>query len=140
MGLITDEMVIEAVRCCGTATTTMVYDFLENILHVPRDIISSRTGKKLRQLVKYGLLCSMVFEKRLWYYTPDTTPNPIPMKPLYGTERVRERVKALDTGDHICVEDVVDMTGCTKSHARRVLSHIEGLNHDNPNSYCKVGI
>lgn len=138
MGLITDELVIEAVRCSGTATSTMVYDWIASVLDAPRDVISSRAGKKLKQLVKYGLLCSMKFEKRTWYYAPETIPNPIPMKPIHGTEKLKDYVDCLDYGEHITVDDAMRITGCTRSHVRRTLSELEHLSHDLPNTYCKA--
>lgn len=138
MGLITDQMVIDAVRSCGTATGPMIYDYLEgHVGDVDRATISSRAGKKLKQLVKYRLICSMEFQKRLWFYMPDTVPDPIPEKPVHGSDKIKDCVKNLPAGGSITVKEAVKIGGCGKSHARRVLSQISCLKYDCREVYHK---
>lgn len=140
MGLITDQLVMDAVRACGTATPPMIYDWIQERVVASRDIISSRAGKKLRQLVKYDLIKKMDFEKRTWYYMPDTVPNPIPLSPMYGADRIRDCVKNLPNGGVITLDKATAIGGCTKAHARKVLAKMPTVEHYLMNTYCKVGM
>ena len=135
MGRITDGMVIDAVTACGTATSPMVYDYMQNLYGFERATISRNVGRKLKQLVKYRYLCSMEFEKRTWYYLPGTVPDPVPPKPVFGTDKIRSHVKDMPNGGSITVKDAVRIGGCGKSQARRTLAEIKGLRRD-----CKMNV
>ena len=137
MGVITDEMILDAVRGCGTATAPMIYDWLQERVDLPRDVISSRSGKKLKQLVKYRMVSTMSFQKRTWYYMPDTIPDPIPLTPVFGTDRIKECVDRMPNGGVITVNRATEIGNCTKAHARRTLAAIGCLKHDYANVYCK---
>ena len=135
MGAITDKMVVDAVSACGTATPPMIYDYIEGQYKLPRPMISRNVGRKLKQLVKYRMICSMEFEKRTWYYMPDTIPDPILPKPVYGADKIRQHVNNLPNGGSISVKEAVNVGGCGKSQAMRVLGGMKGLRHD-----CKANV
>lgn len=135
MGRISDQMVIDAVSACGTATPPMVYDYMQGLYGFERATISRNVGRKLKQLVKYRLLCSMEFEKRTWYYLPGTTPDPILPKPVFGADKIRGHVKDMPDGQSITVKEAVMIGGCGRSQASRTLSGIHSLRRD-----CKMNV
>ncbi len=139
MGIITDQIVLNAVKECGTATAPMIYDFIQGEMpDVLRETISSRAGKKLKQLVKYRMICSMTFEKRVWYYMPDTIPDPMHGTPKCGAERIRDSVNNLPEGGSITVQKATEIGRCSKSQARRTLSSMKCLRRDvSMNAYFK---
>lgn len=132
MGMITDELVIEAIRSCGTATATMIYDWIGEHVSCPRDVISSRGGRRLRQLVKYRFVETMMFDNKKWYYLTGEIPNPIVEGPRYSTDRIRDFVHRAKPGQFIPLEEFIEVGMCTKSHVRKTLATMKGVS--------KVGI
>lgn len=130
MGQVTDGMVIDAVAKCGTATTSMIYDYMEGQYGLPRPVLSRNAGRKLKQLVKYRIICSMVYEKRDWYYMPGTTPTPVETKPTHCSERIRTHISEMPTGASISIKEAISVGKCSESLARRVLSGYSGLRRD----------
>lgn len=133
MVLITDEMVIEAVRSCGTATAGMIYDWIgAQLPDQPRDVISSRGGRRLKQLVKYRFVETMMFDNKKWYYLTGEIPNPIAEGPRYSTDRIRDLVFRAKPGQFIPLDEFIEVGRCTKSHVRKTLATMDGVS--------KVGI
>lgn len=138
MGMITDELVIEAVRSCGTATASMIYDWIgAQLPYQPRDVISSRGGRRLKQLVKYRYLETMMFDNKKWYYLTGEIPNPIIEGPHYSTDKIRDFVNRAKPGQYMPLEEFLEVGRCTKSHVRKTLATIEGVSKVGQSGYVK---
>lgn len=137
MGMITDELVIEAIRSCGTATAGMIYDWIQEHVPYSRDVISSRGGRRLKQLVKYRYVETMMFDNKKWYYLTGEIPNPILEGPHYSTDRIRDFVHRAKPGQYIPLDEFVEVGKCTRSHVRKTLATIEGVSKVGKSGYVK---
>lgn len=138
MGIITDDMVLDAVKHYGTCTATMIYDFIAENVIAPRDVISSRAGRKLRQFVIYGILDTVPFDGKTWYFLNGGDPHPFYIESPFVTDRVKTFASSLPYGEPTHISSFVDASRGTRAHVRKTLRNMDGVVKVGKDRYMKI--
>ena len=123
MGVINDKNVIDAVQSMGTATSSMIYDWLYNHMPLDRKTVIRIACKKIKNLAKYHILEVQVYCDKLWYYLPDDGPADHPVEPpKCGADRLRQHIDSMSPGESISITEAMRISGKGKRQVYNVLT------------------
>ena len=114
MGIITDDMIHEAVLFLGTPSRKQIYDYIQGLIDVPRVTIASKAGDHIRSMVAHRILAKTTVDGVDYYHYPDTAPAPNIETDLNKKKQVKQYIERLPDGSTFTIEEIMDRMKCTR--------------------------
>lgn len=127
MGTITDDIILEAVLFLGTPSKKAIYNYVESYTGLSRDKVVSKTGEKLKNLVRYRILSRLTINGTDYFHFPDAIPCPATDTETNKKGQIREYIASLPAGSRFSVLDIQGKYGCSRWVAYDAIRDAPGL-------------